>query len=132
MNCSTGVVDDALEFKPCHLTDIRRCPLLLQASELKRLAVYYDVHTKLWKPAKPWAEMKRQDWNALFQPGIAASSQDGEQKQQSVHTYVLKPVDGRLNYVRRGRNVRKDESQAIQEADVKLHAISLHISGAPC
>lgn len=103
--------------------------VLPQASELKRLAVYYDVQTELWKPDKPWAEMKRADWTALFQPGIAAS---GEQEQQSAHTYVLKPVDGRLNYIRRGRNVRKDESQAIQEADVKLHAISLHVSSASC
>ena len=97
----------------------------MQASELKRLAVYYDVHTELWKPDKPWAEMKPADWTALFQPGIAAVS-EGEPQPQ--HTYVLKPVDGRLNYIRRGRNVRKDESQAIQEADLKLQAISLHVS----
>jgi vacuolar protein sorting-associated protein 13A/C len=102
----------------------------MQASELKRLSVYYDVHTELWKPDKPWADMKPDDWTALFQPGIAAVSED---EPQPSHTYVLKPVDGRLQYIRRGRNVRKDESQAIQEADLKLHAISLHISSAyPC
>jgi Vacuolar sorting-associated protein 13, N-terminal len=99
----------------------------MQASELKRLAVYYDVHTKLWKPDTPWAAMKRDDWTKLFQPGVAAASEGAPQPQ---HTYVLKPVDGRLNYIRRGRNVRKDESQAIQEADLKLHAISLHVSSA--
>jgi vacuolar protein sorting-associated protein 13A/C len=99
----------------------------MQASELKRLSVYYDVHTELWKLDKPWADMKPDDWTALFQPGIAAVS---EGEPQPSHTYVLKPVDGRLQYIRRGRNVRKDESQAIQEADLKLHAISLHVSSA--
>ena len=99
----------------------------MQASELKQLSVYYDVHTELWKPDKPWADMKPDDWTALFQPGIAAVS---EGEPQPLHTYVLKPVDGRLQYIRRGRNVRKDESQAIQEADLKLHAISLHVSSA--
>ncbi len=103
-----------------------------QASELKRLAVYFDVHTQLWEPPKPWAEMGRQDWDALFLPGIAdgdgGQGSDGTSSAAEGRTYVLKPVDGRLNYIRRGRNVRKDESQPIQEADVSLHAVSLHIS----
>lgn len=120
------------------------CLSFAQASELKRLAVYFDVHTQLWQPKKPWAEMGRGDWDELFLPGIAGGDSrkalgdgkgsggepaDGSGSAEG-RTYVLKPVDGRLNYIRRGRNVRKDESQPIQEADVALHAISLHISRA--
>ena len=107
--------------------------------------MYLDVHAKLWEPSKPWAEMQRQDWNDLFMSAITAdapaagsaiagkpgkSETAEELAAKDAHTYVLKPVDGQLHYIRRGRNVRKDESLAIQEANVNLHAISLHVSRA--
>ena len=50
-------------------------------------------------------------------------------------SYVLKPVDGQLAYLRRGREVRASEDEAIQEADLALDALSLHLSSAllpPC
>lgn len=115
--------------------------------------MYLDVHATLWQPPKPWADMQRQDWNDLFLGAITAGAPAAPTKPMSdvaaetaaeegkavaerdVHTYVLKPVDGQLHYTRRGRNVRKDESLAIQEAHVNLHAVSLHISRAahaPC
>jgi hypothetical protein len=43
-------------------------------------------------------------------------------------SYVLRPIDGRLRYLRRGRDVREGEAQAVQEADVALDALSLHLS----
>ena len=43
-------------------------------------------------------------------------------------SYVLKPIDGRLLYKRRGKDVRESEEQAIQEADITLQSISLHLS----
>ena len=43
-------------------------------------------------------------------------------------SYVLKPIDGRLLYKRRGKDVRESEEQAIQEADITLKSISLHLS----
>lgn len=54
--------------------------------------------------------------------------------------YILKPIDGKLTYVRRGKNVRRDESDAIQQADLYLQGISLQLSSesakgaclAPC
>ena len=45
-------------------------------------------------------------------------------------TYVLRPIDGRLRYTRRGRDARSDESQAAQDADVELDALSLHLASA--
>ena len=41
---------------------------------------------------------------------------------------MLAPIDGRLLYLRRGKDVRESEEQAIQEADVTLESISLHLS----
>jgi len=49
---------------------------------------------------------------------------------QGVRTYVLRPVDGRLRYTRRGREARGDEGQAVQDADVELDALSLHLASA--
>ena len=43
-------------------------------------------------------------------------------------SYVLKPIDGRLLYKRRGKDVRESEEQAIQEADITLKSISLHLA----
>ena len=45
-------------------------------------------------------------------------------------TYVLRPIDGRLRYTRRGREARADEGQAVQDADVELDALSLHLASA--
>ncbi|KAK9834254.1 hypothetical protein WJX81_000411 [Elliptochloris bilobata] len=45
-------------------------------------------------------------------------------------TYMLRPVDGRLRYTRRGREARTDEAQAVQDADVELDALSLHLAKA--
>ena len=41
---------------------------------------------------------------------------------------MLKPIDGRLLYQRRGKDVRQSEAEAIQEADITLQSISLHLS----
>lgn len=151
-NATVGVMDTlplvSWTEAPPHISTY----VFLQASELKRLAVYLDVHATLWEPPKPWADMQRQDWNDLFLGAITAGAPAAPTKptsdvaaetaaegkavaERDVHMYVLKPVDGQLHYTRRGRNVRKDESLAIQEAHVNLHAISLHISRAahaPC
>ena len=47
---------------------------------------------------------------------------------QPDRAYILKPIDGKLTYVRRGKNVRRDESDAIQQADLFLQGISLQLS----
>ena len=45
----------------------------LQASHLRRFALYFDVGGELWKPKKEWADMLAYDWDILFKPGIAAA-----------------------------------------------------------
>ncbi|KAK9908805.1 hypothetical protein WJX75_003140 [Coccomyxa subellipsoidea] len=112
--------------------------LLRKASELRRLALYFDVGTKLWEPEEDWHKLSLNAWDALFRAGIAedpAVNGDGMGTIEehggpgsAPASYVLKPVDGRLMYLRRGREVRKSEDDAIQEADVQLEALSLHLS----
>lgn len=45
----------------------------LQASHLRRFALYFDVGGELWKPKKEWSDMLAYDWDVLFKPGIAAA-----------------------------------------------------------
>ena len=70
----------------------------------------------------------------------ACAETDGEKKAlanegdggpgSAPQSYVLAPIDGRLLYLRRGKDVRESEEQAVQEADVTLESISLHLSSA--
>ena len=49
---------------------------MLQASRLKRLALYFDVGTQMWQPKEDWQQLLPQAWEDLFQPGIAAEQSD--------------------------------------------------------
>ena len=48
----------------------------MQASHLKRLALYFDVGTKMWKPEEDWQQLSPQAWDDLFRPGIAVEQGD--------------------------------------------------------
>ncbi len=122
--------------------------VLRKAAQLKRLAVYFDVHERLWQPGKPWLELKPAEWDVLFLPGVAlpaeAPAGTDEVPAAGEHAgsgpdasggsrgperaYVLQPVDGSLRYLRRGRRARTKESQAVQEVDLQLRVISVHFS----
>lgn len=41
-----------------------------QASELRRLALYFDVGTELWTPEQDWGKLPLTAWDAMFQPGL--------------------------------------------------------------
>ena len=108
----------------------------MQASQLRRFAVYFDVGKPLWQPKKPWGDMLAYHWDQLFKVGIAAdsgrplqgSASQPQPSNAADRMYVVKPIDGRLQYLRRGKNVRQGESEAIQEADFHLQRIALNIS----
>ena len=57
------------------MTFLRR-PDSVQASELRRLALYFDVGTKMWQPEEDWQQLSPDAWDALFRPGIAAPQED--------------------------------------------------------
>ncbi len=65
----------------------------------------------------------REESEAIAEAAVAGAGRGGR-------TYVLRPVDGRLRYTRRGREARADERQAVQDADVELDALSLHLASA--
>jgi hypothetical protein len=45
-----------------------------QASELRRLALYFDVGTALWADEqRDWGSLPLEAWDAVFKPGIAAA-----------------------------------------------------------
>ena len=44
----------------------------LQASELRRMALYFDAGQELWHPSKPWREAGPEDWDRLFLPSISS------------------------------------------------------------
>src|SRR4051812_1763885 len=100
----------------------------MQGSRLQRLALYFDVGTELWRPAVDWAKLSIEKWDEFFQRGISAAAPD---EPGAPSSYVLQPIDGQLTYLRRGPNVRTEESQAVQEADVQLDTVSLKISSEP-
>lgn len=73
------------------------------------------------------------DWDQLFKTGIAASNQQQRDPEQdpsgaSQRMYIIKPIDGQLHYLRRGKNVRQGESEAIQEAGFDLQSIAFNVS----
>ena len=111
-----------------------RFVLIIQASQLRRFAVYFDVGKPLWQPKKAWMDMLAYDWDQLFKQGIAAnttrpaSPSGPEPSGADNRMYIVNPIDGQLQYLRRGRNVRQGEAEAIQEADFHLQSIAFHVS----
>lgn len=103
----------------------------LQASQLRRFAAYFDVGKPLWQPKKDWMDMLAYDWDQLFKQGIGAESAMPARHSQSrpaQRMYIISPIDGQLQYLRRGKNVRQGEAEAIQEADFHLQSIAFHVS----
>jgi hypothetical protein len=109
---------------------------------LRRLALYFDVGTELWelRSSDDWKALTSDGWDRLFRPGIGEEAAETPEFRPGAdddagtglvaRTYVLKPVDGRLLYLRRGRDARRSQEEAVQEADLQLDAVSLHLSRA--
>ena len=106
----------------------------MQASQLRRFALYFDVDKPLWQPKKAWMDMLAYDWDQLFKQGIAADAPtDASSSQSNVpnaagRMYIINPIDGQLQYLRRGKDVRQGEAEAIQEADFHLQSIAFCVS----
>ena len=47
------------------------------------------------------------------------------------HMYVLRPIDGRMTYLRRGPQARSQPEDAVQQADLSLQTVSMHMASAP-
>ena len=71
------------------------------------------------------------DWDQLFKQGIGAEPAipaGHSQSSPAQRMYIISPIDGQLQYLRRGKNVRQGEAEAIQEADFHLQSIAFHVS----
>lgn len=101
--------------------------VVVQGCSMQRLAFYFDVGSELWQPESDWAGMAVDTWDDFFQPGIAAPPPG----RQDANAYILQPIDGQLTYLRRGLKVRIDESQAVQEAEIEVEAVSVTFSRTP-
>ena len=101
--------------------------LLRKALLLRRIAVYFDCGVTEWDPERPWEQITPEEWGTWFQPGIALDGvMDSHGKSGAKHRqYLLQPVDGRATYTRRGRNVRRTESEAAAEIDFQLDAVTV-------
>lgn len=63
-------------------------------------------------------------------PSGEAAGGGPETGPEAQRVYVLRPVDGRLSYLRRGREAQPTQGEARQEADLALQDISLQFSRA--
>lgn len=88
-----------------------------QMVALLSLAIYFDCDQPLLSPPKKWNLLECREWDALLLPGAHEAS--------DAHQYLLCPVDGTMRYVRRGPKARTQDSDAAQEADFQLCAISV-------
>ena len=112
--------------------------LLRKALLLRRVAVYYDCNVPARSPESSWDKLPAELWEDWFQPGIALSSPllldttpihgRKENSGASTRQYMLHPVDGRATYTRRGRNVRRTDSEPASEFEVSLEAVALALS----
>lgn len=60
--------------------------------------MYCDVGPScaFWAPPRAWADMRPEDWDAFFMPGVPHD--DGQEGRQRF--YLLSPLNGRMVYSR--------------------------------
>jgi hypothetical protein len=124
--------------------------VLRKALKLQRAAVYFDCgqgqglpseddterksvagkDAVLWVPLKAWQDMAPVEWEDWFQPGVSALRQErgGTAKDRQ---YVLRPVDGRAFYTRRGAKAARGDGEAVAEAEFQLDVIAIGLSRKP-
>jgi vacuolar protein sorting-associated protein 13A/C len=122
--------------------------VLRKALKLHRAAIYFDCGqgtstgtndlerdaesaagngAVLWAPPKAWREMVPVEWEDWFQPGVSALRQErgGTAKDRQ---YILRPVDGRAFYTRRGGKAARGEGEPVAEAEFQLDVVAISLS----
>ncbi|CAD7698400.1 unnamed protein product, partial [Ostreobium quekettii] len=93
-----------------------------KAASLKRLAVYFDVSNKLWQEQSDWLQLPSMSWDSVFLPLIHSEIEPG-----ATQSFLLRPVDGSLNYRRRMKG-KGQEDEPKQEIGLRLVEIAIHLS----
>lgn len=94
-----------------------------QAINLKRLAVYFDVSSSLWQDQDNWIQLPEEQWDSSFLPLIHK-----EVDAESSQSFLLRPIDGSMNYRRRRKPGQSEGHEAKQKIDLRLEEISVHLS----
>eukprot|EP00959_Pyramimonas_sp_CCMP1952_P386135 8092789-Pyramimonas_sp.AAC.1 len=74
-----------------------------------------------------WADASPESFEKLFMPGIS-ERKDSDEATWSEDAYLLKPVSGWLEYVRRGESEKLVKEEPAHFAKLHLTAVSLQLS----
>lgn len=102
-----------------------RMKILRKSIRLEKISLYFDCDVPQWEPMEDWHDMENETWQEWFQPDIGGH--DSKWVQKGHRSYVLRPVDGRAMYTRRGKNC-DPEKEAATELEVSLDDISVSLS----
>lgn len=102
--------------------------MLRKALLLRRLALYFDTDAAFWDPGASWHDMELHQWDDWFLPGISMQRQERGGTARN-RQYVLRPVEGRAHYTRRGARVeRKEGTDPVQDISLELDTVALRLT----
>lgn len=103
---------------------------LHKSLQLERFALYHDSDTSPWKIGKKWSEVTPKEWCEVFEAGINQKSLHDSPLIGSMNepVYLLRPINGVLNYYRRGKREKREHSMPLQNLSLVLDEVSLTVS----
>ncbi|MCO5593425.1 hypothetical protein L7F22_047439 [Adiantum nelumboides] len=103
---------------------------LHKSIQLERFAMYHDSNSTPWKFVKSWSEMTPKEWCEIFEAGINPKQPQDSSLLSSVaeSTYLLCPINGVLNYYRRGKREKRERHMPLQSLSLVLDDVSLTLS----
>lgn len=92
-----------------------------QGVQLEGFGLYYDTTALLMSPGTDWPSILPSQWEYLFSPR--------RMSEERAKAFVLRPIDGDVVYLRRGRHARVDpKTEAVHDTTATLKEITLHVS----
>ena len=106
-------------------TFVTQSPLdiIRKSLKLRGMAIYFNCDETAWDPGQSWKDVPPSVWNQWFRP---ARTQEGGKRHRM--DFILRPVDGRAYYVRRGNNVSRSEDEPSSDFDLSLDRVALALN----
>ncbi|KAH7429919.1 hypothetical protein KP509_09G071400 [Ceratopteris richardii] len=103
---------------------------LHKSIQLEQLAFYHDSNSSPWKLGKSYSEMTRQEWCEVFEATINQKHPQVSPLLSTVSKskYLLRPINGVLNYYQYGRREKRDIHTPLQSLSLVLDDVSLTVS----
>eukprot|EP00250_Pteridium_aquilinum_P021886 c25256_g1_i1 orf=924-13886(-) len=103
---------------------------LHKSVQLDRFALYHDSNSSPWIISKSWSDMTPKEWCEVFEAGINQKPLEDSPliRSKDEPEYLLRPINGVLNYYRRGKREKRDHSMPLQNVSLVLDEVSLTIS----